>query len=60
MGAEICAKETAWDSDGSSTAKGDINALGHFDHLDHCASGTGQKRSCAMSTAAAQQEWAKC
>ena len=55
MGADICAKEIARDSDGCSMAKGDINALGE----DHRTSSTGQKRSCFMSTAAAQEEWAK-
>lgn len=52
MGADICAKETTRDSDGHSTAKGDINALGE----DHQARSTGQKRSCFMSMVAAQEE----
>lgn len=56
MGADIFAKETARDSDGCSTAKGDINALGE----DHRAGTIGQKRSCFMSMVAAQEERAKC
>lgn len=55
MGADICAKETTRDSDGCSMAKGDIHGLGE----DHCSSSAGQKRSCFMSTAAAQEEGAE-